>query len=113
MPKGKLVWIVPKLLEDHARLDVKRLDPLEPALARRSFLETLDERFPSTVRALDLEVMTWSVQVEDSFVASASKGDPVPLLLERATLLLRGLVCAHKVRNLQTKARAPSKAAWC
>jgi hypothetical protein len=81
-----------------ATLDVKKLEPAEPALARRSYLERLDQVFPATVRRVNLEVMAWTVEVEHSFASSARHGgDPVPLLEMRGSLLLRGLVYANKV----------------
>ena len=100
---GKLVWMLPEFVEEYARLEVKKLEPAEPALARRAFLEKLDEVFPGTVRRCHLEVLAWGVQVEGSFSASARYGgDPVAFLEARGSLLLRGLVHAHKVSTLIT-----------
>ena len=97
---GKLVWTIPEFLEVYARLEVKKLDPPEPALARRAFLEKLDDVFPATIRRVHLEVTAWTIQVESSFSPSAQQKDVGPLLEARGSLLLRGLVHAHKLSTL-------------
>ena len=97
---GKLAWFLPEFLETHAPLQLKKLEP-EPGPSRRAYLEKLDEVFAGTVKRLHLEVVGWSVEVANKFGACVRlEQDTVGLLDLRGSLLLRGLVTAHKLSNL-------------
>lgn len=99
---GKLLWTLPEFLEAHARLEVKKLDPPDPGLARRAFLATLGDAFPAAVRRVHLEATAWALQVASAFAPSAlqAQGEVVPRLEARGTLLARGLVHAHTLGTL-------------
>lgn len=99
---GKLIWTLPEFLEEHARLEsVKKLEPSEPMLARRQYLESLDNNFNSIIQRIHLEVISWTINMENSFQSSSRNcGDPIPLLETRGSLLLRGLINANKISTM-------------
>uniref|UniRef100_A0A7S2WHU2 WASH complex subunit 4 n=1 Tax=Rhizochromulina marina TaxID=1034831 RepID=A0A7S2WHU2_9STRA len=98
---GRVAWFPSDFIVDYVRLEVRKLDPPDVAAARRAFIDKFDEAFPAKVRESHAEVMVWLVAMESHMSGPLRHSqDPGATLDARGTLLLKGLVLAHRIQDL-------------
>eukprot|EP00602_Paraphysomonas_sp_CaronLab_P007109 CAMPEP_0185031460 /NCGR_PEP_ID=MMETSP1103-20130426/18944_1 /TAXON_ID=36769 /ORGANISM="Paraphysomonas bandaiensis, Strain Caron Lab Isolate" /LENGTH=1209 /DNA_ID=CAMNT_0027566997 /DNA_START=38 /DNA_END=3667 /DNA_ORIENTATION=- len=97
----KVVWYPAEFLMSYAPYELKKPDPPNPAVYRKTFLVQFDSTFSAKVQSLIAQCKNWFILAETRLQASLRHEDNIRKVMDlRGSIVLKGLSLANRAAYL-------------
>ena len=96
-----VMWTAGEFITDFAFYEIKKPDPIDPSLYRRTFVATFDSQIAARTGALVSQCQAWTILAESKIHSCTRHEQSVEQVLDvRGSILLKGLSLANRANSL-------------